>query len=127
MINLMEEDWFMPGVKRNKLEKGESAKQLALIIDQEVVSFLGISQDLVNKIISGTNFQECFSSDGLYCVSFELNGQSETILCNEMTQAILLSSPEFVLVDKSIQRHAEKAEPSWLYVDGQFIVPGVYE
>lgn len=44
-----------------------------------------------------------------------------------MTQAALLSNPELVLVDKEIQRHAELAEPGWLYVDGQFIVPGVYE
>jgi hypothetical protein len=52
---------------------------------------------------------------------------TDQILCNEMTQAALLSNPELVYVDKEVQRHAELAEAGWLYVDGQFIVPGVYE
>ena len=51
----------------------------------------------------------------------------DQILCNEMTQAALLSDPQLVYVDKEIQRHAEKAEVGWMYIDGQFVVPGVYE
>jgi hypothetical protein len=44
-----------------------------------------------------------------------------------MTQAALLSNPDFILVNKDVQRHAELAEVGWLYVDGQFIIPGVFE
>jgi hypothetical protein len=44
-----------------------------------------------------------------------------------MTQAAFLSNPQFIYVDKAIQRHAELAEAGWLYVDGQFIIPGEYE
>ena len=44
-----------------------------------------------------------------------------------MTQAALLSDPQLIYVDIDVQRHAEKAEVGWLYENGQFIVPGVYE
>jgi hypothetical protein len=44
-----------------------------------------------------------------------------------MIYAILLSSPTIVKVDISIHTYADRAEPGWLYVDGQFIVPGEYD
>ncbi len=127
MINLLEEDWFMPGVKYNKVQIGESAKQIAVVIDGEIAFFMGLKEEIANKIIGATGFSECNPLGELFCTSFVYNGETEQILSNEMTQAGLLSDPQFIYVDKSVQRHAELAEVGWLYVDGQFIVPGVYE
>jgi len=127
MINLQEEDWFIPGVKIGKVAAGESAKQVAFVIDGSVAFFIGVKEEIATKLINATSFFECENVNNLFCVSIVYNGEVDQILCNEMTQAALLSNPELVLVDKEIQRHAELAEPGWLYVDGQFIVPGVYE
>ena len=127
MINLQEEDWFIPGVKIAKVAAGESAKQVAIVIDGSIAFFIGVQEDIANKLINSTSFFECESVNDLFCVSLVTNGEVDQVLCNEMTQAALLSNPQLVYVDKNIQRHAELAEPGWLYVDGQFIVPGVYE
>ena len=127
MINLQEEDWFIPGVKIGKVAAGESAKQVAFVIDGSVAFFIGVKEEIATKLINATSFFECENVNNLFCVSIVYNGEVDQILCNEMTQAALLSNPDLVLVDKEIQRHAELAEPGWLYVDGQFIVPGVYE
>ena len=126
MINLQEEDWFIPGVKQAKVEMGESAKQVAVVIDGEIAFFLGIKEEIANKLINTTGFSECDQVNGLFCVSFIFEGVLEQVLCNEMTQAGLLSGPELVYVDKEIQKYAELAEPGWLYQGGQFILPGVY-
>jgi len=127
MINLQEEDWFIPGVKIAKVAAGESAKQVAIIIDGQIAFFIGVKEEIANKLLNATSFLECESINGLFCTSFIVGTAIDQILSNEMTQAALLSSPEFVLVDKDVQRHAELAEAGWLYQDGQFIVPGVYE
>jgi len=127
MINLQEEDWFIPGVKIAKVAAGESANQVAVIIDGQIAFFIGVKEEIANKLLNATSFLECESVNGLFCTSFVIDTTVDQILSNEMTQAALLSSPEFVLVDKDVQRHAELAEAGWLYQDGQFIVPGVYE
>lgn len=127
MINLQEEDWFIPGVKQGKVAIGESAKQIAIVIDGSIAFFIGVKEEIATKLINATDFLECEMVNELFCVSVFYNNQLDQILCNEMTQAALLSNPDIVLVDKEIQRHAELAEPGWLYVDGQFIVPGAYE
>jgi len=127
MINLQEEDWFIPGVKQAKVSLGESAKQIAVIIDGEIAFFIGVKEEIANKLLSATEFSECYPANGLFCTSLFSESGIEQILSNEMTQAGLLSNPKFVLVDKNVQRHAELAEAGWLYIDDQFIVPGVYE
>jgi hypothetical protein len=127
MINLQEENWFIPGVKQVKLDLGESAKQLAVVIDRQIVLFIGVKEEIAEKLIIGTNFSECEPINGLFCTSFEAGTEIDQILSNEMTQAALLSNPDFILVNKDVQRHAELAEVGWLYVDGQFIIPGVFE
>jgi hypothetical protein len=127
MINLQEEDWFIPGVKIAKVAAGESAKQIAFVIDGSIAFFIGVKEEIASKLINATSFFECENINNLFCVSLVYNGEVDQILCNEMTQAALLSNPQLVLVDKDIQRHAEFAEPGWLYLDGQFVVPGVYE
>ena len=127
MINLQKEDWFIPGVKVAKVAAGESAKQVAIVIDGAIAFFIGVREDIANNLINSTSFFECESVNDLFCVSIVNNGEVDQVLCNEMTQAALLSNPQLVYVDKNIQRHAELAEPGWLYIDGQFIVPGVYE
>jgi hypothetical protein len=126
MINLQEEDWFIPGVKAAKLNLGETAKQIAIVIDGEVAMFLGVKEEIVNKLLNATGFLECEQIGELFCTTLSTGSETDQILSNEMTQAALLSSPQFILVDKDVQRHAEKAEVGWLYVDGQFIIPGVY-
>ncbi len=127
MINLQEEDWFIPGVKMAKVAAGESAKQVAIIIDGQIAFFIGVKEEIANNLLNATSFLECEPINGLFCTSFMVGTTIDQILSNEMTQAALLSNPEFVLVDKDVQRHAELAEVGWLYQDGQFIVPGVYE
>ena len=127
MINLQEEDWFIPGVKQIKVDLGESAKQIAVVIDNQIAFFIGVKYEIAEKLINGTSFSECETVNGLFCVSFISEGSLDQILCNEMTQAALLSDPQLIYVDIDVQRHAEKAEVGWLYDNGQFIVPGVYE
>ncbi len=96
-------------------------------VDGQIAFFIGVKEEIANKLLNATSFLECESVNGLFCTSFVIDTTVDQILSNEMTQAALLSSPEFVLVDKDVQRHAELAEAGWLYQDGQFIVPGVYE
>jgi hypothetical protein len=127
MINLQEEDWFIPGVKQIKVGLGESAKQIAVVLDGQVAFFIGVKQEIAEKLINGISFSECETVNGLFCLSFISDGALDQILCNEMTQAALLSDPQLIYVDIDVQRHAEKAEVGWLYENGQFIVPGVYE
>jgi hypothetical protein len=127
MINLQQEDWFIPGVKQVKIEQGESAKQVAVVIDNQIAFFIGVKEEIANKLIGASSFQECDNQEGLFCVSFDFEGSTEIVLCNEMTQAGLLSFPNLVIVDKNIHTYAELAEPGWLYIEGQFIIPGVYE
>ena len=127
MINLQEEDWFIPGVKQVKVGLGESAKQIAVVIDNQIAFFIGVKYEIAEKLMSATSFSECESVNGLFCLSFISDGTLDQILCNEMTQAALLSDPQLIYVDIDVQRHAEKAEVGWLYENGQFIVPGVYE
>jgi hypothetical protein len=127
MINLQEEDWFVPGVKQIKVGLGESAKQIAVVLDGQVAFFIGVKQEIAEKLINGISFSECETVNGLFCLSFISDGALDQILCNEMTQAALLSDPQLIYVDIDVQRHAEKAEVGWLYENGQFIVPGVYE
>ena len=127
MINLQEEDWFIPGVKQIKVGLGESAKQIAVVLDNQIAFFIGVKYEIAENLMGATSFSECESVNGLFCVSFISEGALDQILCNEMTQAALLSDPQLVYVDIDVQRHAEKAEVGWLYENGQFIVPGVYE
>jgi hypothetical protein len=61
MINLQEEDWFIPGVKMAKFAMGESAKQIAVIIDNEVATSIGVKEEIVNKLLNATSFSECQS------------------------------------------------------------------
>ena len=39
----------------------------------------------------------------------------------------MVSDPIIVHVSLDVQKYADKAEPGWLYQEGQFIIPGVYE
>lgn len=127
MINLQEENWFIPGVKQVKVAQGESAKQIAVVIDRQIALFIGVKEEIAERLINGRSFSECEPVNGLFCTSFLIGTETDQILSNEMTQAALLSNPEFVLVNKNVQRHAEIAEVGWLYVEDQFIVPGVFE
>lgn len=124
MINLNEEDWFLEGVKATKIAAGKTAMQLALIIDEEVVSFIGVDPEIAQKFLNASNiFDIGENSTG----SFEFNLDGELIVSDEKTYSIMLSNPTIVFVDIDIHRHAEKASIGWLYQGGQFVVPGVYE
>ena len=124
MINLNEEDWFLEGVKTTQLAAGRTAMQLALIIDEEVVSFIGVSPEIANKFLNASSITDIGeNSAGLF--EFSLDG--ELVVSDEKTYSIMLSEPIIVHVDLNVQRHAEKAEIGWLYKGGQFIIPGVYE
>jgi hypothetical protein len=128
MINLNEEDWFIYPNKEINMAKGKSAEQIALVVDGEIASFIGIDPNLSNVFLNATSFIECESLEsGVFCITVSDGTNTETILCNEMIYAILLSSPTIVKVDISIHAYADRAEPGWLYVDGQFIVPGEYD
>ena len=70
MINLQEEDWFIPGVKQIKVDLGESAKQIAVVIDNQIAFFIGVKYEIAEKLINGTSFSECETVNGLFCVSF---------------------------------------------------------
>jgi hypothetical protein len=124
MINLNEEDWFVPGVKQVKLSNGNSALQLALVVDGEIASFIGVSPDIANIFL---NAQEILDVGEIEENIFQFNIDGEVVVSNEMIYSIMVSNPLVVHVNPEIQRHAEKAEPGWLYQDGQFIIPGEYE
>jgi hypothetical protein len=124
MINLNEEDWFLPGVKHIKVAAGKTALQLALIIDGAIVSFIGVSPEIAEKFLNLSTVSDIGeTSPGL----FEFNIDGEIVQSNEMIYSIMLSEPTIVHVNLDIQRHADKAEIGWLYQGGQFIIPGVYE
>ena len=124
MINLNEEDWFLEGVKSRQIASGNTAKQLALIIDGEIVSFIGVKPEIADKFLNASIISDIGETEpGL----FEFNIDGETVKSNEKIYAIMLSGPAVVHVDLDFQRHADKAEIGWLYQGGQFIIPGVYE
>jgi hypothetical protein len=124
MINLNEEDWFIDGVKAIQMAAGRTAMQLALIIDEEIVSFIGVSPEIAEKFLNISDISD-IGETGPGVFEFNLGG--ENVIANEKTYSIMLSSPTIVFVDADVQRHAEKAEVGWLYQGGQFIIPGVYE
>lgn len=124
MINLNEEDWFIQGVKATQIAAGRTAMQLALIIDGEIASFIGVSPDIADKFLNASIISDIGEIEpGL----FEFNIDGETIKSNEKIYSIMLSDPTIVHVSLDAQRHADKAEEGWLYQGGQFIIPGVYE
>jgi hypothetical protein len=124
MINLNEEDWFLEGVKSRQIASGNTAKQIALIIDGAIVSFIGVSPEIAEKFLNLSTVSDIGeTSPGL----FEFNIDGEIVQSNEMIYSIMLSEPTIVHVNLDIQRHADKAEIGWLYQGGQFIIPGVYE
>jgi hypothetical protein len=124
MINLNEEDWFIEGVKSIQIASGKTAMQLALIIDGEIVSFIGVSPDIAQKFLNSSVISDIGeTSPGI----FEFNIDGETVQSNEKIYSIMLSEPTVVHVNLEIQRHADKAEVGWLYQGGQFVIPGVYE
>jgi hypothetical protein len=124
MINLNEEDWFIQGVKATQLAAGRTAMQLALIIDGEIASFIGVSPEIAEKFLNASVISDLGeTSPGI----FEFNLDGETVKSNEKIYSIMLSDPSIVHVSLDAQRHADKAEEGWLYQGGQFIIPGVYE
>lgn len=124
MINLNEEDWFIQGVKATQLAAGRTAMQLALIIDGEVASFIGVSPEIAEKFLNVSVVSDIGeTSPGM----FEFNIDGEIVKSNEKIYSIMLSDPTIVHVSLDAQRHADKAEEGWLYQGGQFIIPGVYE
>jgi hypothetical protein len=124
MINLNEEDWFIQGVKATQLAAGRTAMQLALIIDGEIVSFIGVSPEIAEKFLNASEINDIGeTSPGI----FEFNLDGETVKSNEKIYSIMLSEPTIVHVTLDSQRHADKAEEGWLYQGGQFVIPGVYE
>jgi hypothetical protein len=124
MINLNTEDWFILGVKQTKVAAGESAMQLALIVDGEIASFIGVNSEIANKFLNASDIVD-LGEAGPGIFKFSIDG--EQITSNEKIYSIMVSDPTIVHVDAEIQRHAEKAEEGWLYQNGQFVVPGVYE
>jgi hypothetical protein len=124
MINLNEEDWFLEGVKQTHIAAGSTAMQLALIIDGEIISFIGVSPEIADKFLNASTISDIGETEpGL----FEFNIDGETIKSNEKIYSIMLSEPTIVHVTLDSQRHADKAEEGWLYQGGQFVIPGVYE
>jgi hypothetical protein len=124
MINLNEEDWFLEGVKSIQVASGKTAKQIALIIDGAIVSFIGVSPEIAEKFLNLSTVSDIGeTSPGV----FEFSIDGEIVQSNEMIYSIMLSEPTIVHVNLDIQRHADKAEIGWLYQGGQFIIPGVYE
>jgi hypothetical protein len=124
MINLNEEDWFIQGVKATQIAAGRTAMQLALIIDGEIVSFIGVSPEIAEKFLNVSVVSDIGeTSPGM----FEFNLDGEIVKSNEKIYSIMLSEPTIVHVTLDSQRHADKAEEGWLYQGGQFIIPGVYE
>jgi hypothetical protein len=124
MINLNEEDWFIQGVKATQIAAGRTAMQLALIIDGEIVSFIGVSPEIAEKFLNVSVVSDIGETGpGM----FEFNLDGEIVKSNEKIYSIMLSDPTIVHVSLDTQRHADKAEIGWLYQGGQFIIPGVYE
>jgi len=112
MINLQKEDWFIPGVKVAKVAAGESARQVAIIIDGVIAFFIGVQEDIATKLINSTSFFECESVNDLFCVSIVNNGEVDQVLCNEMTQEaeadrrydICKSCPELIDLTKQCKQ-----------------------
>lgn len=124
MINLNEEDWFIRGVKATQIAAGRTAMQLALIIDGEIASFIGVSPEIAEKFLNASAVSDIGETGpGI----FEFNLDGETVKSNEKIYSIMLSDPTIVHVSLDAQRHADKAEEGWLYQGGQFVIPGVYE
>jgi hypothetical protein len=124
MINLNEEDWFVIGVKQAKIAEGKTAMQLALIVDGEIASFIGVSPEIADKFLNASEIVDIGETNPEV---FQFSIDGERVSSNEKIYSIMVSDPIIVHVDADLQRHAEKAEEGWLYQEGQFIVPGVYE
>lgn len=130
MIILDFENWNVPGVKKIKLGLGETAQMVLFVIDEEVVEIMGVSPEITSKLTSATNFEECSTAVAIpdvFCVSFNCDTEKERIIVDERMYSILLSNPQIIKGDKLVHRHIEKVALNWLYKDGQFIIPGVYE
>ena len=74
MIILDFENWNNLGVKKNKLAIGESANMVLFVIEEEIVEIIGVNQEITEKLISATNFEECelpSPVEDRFCVKFD--------------------------------------------------------
>ena len=45
---------------------GEYAKQIAIVIDGSIAFFIGVKEEIANKLINATDFFECESVNGFF-------------------------------------------------------------
>jgi hypothetical protein len=126
MIILDEVKWTTPGVKADRVSKNILGQSLCLVINSVVVEILPIDLSVSEMLISSTNILECIEVDGYFCLNINYPGGSETVLCDEKTQAILLSDPEFAPILES-HKYKEFVTIGWSYINGEFIIPGEME
>lgn len=86
MIILDFENWNVPGVKNNKLAIGESANMVLFVIEGEVVEIIGVNNEVTEKLISASNFEECqlaMPISNKFCVEFDCSHGKERIIVDE--------------------------------------------
>lgn len=130
MILLNSENWFIQGVKQAKMELGQTAELLALIVEDEVADVIAVSPEICEKLINATGFEECsinYPDPELFCVKFNYEGTTDQILSNEMIYSILLSDPIIIKIIPETHKYGHMVKSGWSYLNGQFVIPGEYE
>jgi hypothetical protein len=127
-LNYADIDWKMPGVKAQRVPNGLTSDWLVCVIDGEVVKSLIFDSFFSETMLTATSFKEVVTTDGSFCVKITSKDNKTTELtCDEMLHAVLLSEPLIIKIDPSIHKHYQILGEGWLYVDGDFIIPGEME
>lgn len=119
-------DWSLPGVKAKKMEDGISGSPVALVVGDEVALTMAIDASFADILISASSFQEDPESDeslSKYIVAINYGTDIVRFRCTEMVYAILLSSPNVLLISDAYENYRYVA-PGWKFINGQFLNSG---
>jgi hypothetical protein len=124
-LNYADIDWKMPGIKAQRVPNGLTSDWLVCVIDGEIVKSLIFDSFFSETLLTATSFKEVVTTDGSFCVKItSKDNQITELTCNEMLHAVLLSEPLIIKIDPSIHKHYQILGEGWLYVDGDFVIPG---
>jgi len=128
MIFIDHVNWSVPGIKKDRIEKGVSGAALAFVIDNELVEVLPVDQMFAELLMNATSFEDTnVVTNGLYGVNIMNNKIIiDVLVCQEKLWAILLSNPKMAVLPGSY-KYGNIAVPGWKFINNEFILPGAYE
>jgi hypothetical protein len=126
IINFNTVDWYVNGVKQDRLASGIEGESTVFVINNKIVRIIGTDRWFSDLLMSADSFQEGQGKDDIFCVEIMNNGEKTLLICDEMLCAILLSDPIITKIEEH-HKYKELVSVGWSYIDGEFVIPGEME